>query len=388
MAVAERGSERVERLRASLEEPLLVTTAVNVRYLIGFQSSNVALFVDKERTLLFTDFRYAEAARTLEGVEFVQSQRALLKTVAETLDGRVAFEATALTFDGWQTLNDAGLELVPRKGVVERLRAVKDEAELASIREAGRRFRRGRRCGRAACHRRRRPGRQVRPRPRSRRRPARPRGSDGAARVGGRARAGQRDHLRARHLPGGARRRADGGSRLDHRRRAGRTQLVHERPGNRQLVEGDSMPDPIAPFPLVHRGDRVFPVRPLQRLLCARNHPVSVDGIFGPNTQAAVKAFQSSKGLAADGVVGPATWSKLMLQVQRGSNGDAVRAVQEVVKLHDQSDGEGPPVQIDGVFGPRTESFVRGFQKAVGTASDGIVGPITWRALVSGMLSG
>ncbi len=138
MAVAERGSERVERLRASLEEPLLVTTAVNVRYLIGFQSSNVALFVDKERTLLFTDFRYAEAARTLEGVEFVQSQRALLKTVAETLDGRVAFEATALTFDGWQTLNDAGLELVPRKGVVERLRAVKDEAELASIREAAR----------------------------------------------------------------------------------------------------------------------------------------------------------------------------------------------------------------------------------------------------------
>ena len=138
MAVAERGSERVERLRASLEEPLLVTTAVNVRYLIGFQSSNAALFVDKERTLLFTDFRYAEAARTLEGVEFVQSQRALLKTVAETLDGRVAFEATALTFDGWQTLNDAGLELVPRKGVVERLRAVKDEAELASIREAAR----------------------------------------------------------------------------------------------------------------------------------------------------------------------------------------------------------------------------------------------------------
>ncbi|MGH2997287.1 MAG: peptidoglycan-binding domain-containing protein, partial [Gaiellaceae bacterium] len=37
---------------------------------------------------------------------------------------------------------------------------------------------------------------------------------------------------------------------------------------------------------------------------------------------------------------------------------------------------------------PRTDAFVRGFQTAVGTASDGIVGPITWRALVSGMLSG
>ena len=45
-------------------------------------------------------------------------------------------------------------------------------------------------------------------------------------------------------------------------------------------------------------------------------------------------------------------------------------------------------MQIDGIFGPRTDAFVRGFQTAVGTPSDGIVGPITWRALVSGMLSG
>jgi peptidoglycan hydrolase-like protein with peptidoglycan-binding domain len=50
--------------------------------------------------------------------------------------------------------------------------------------------------------------------------------------------------------------------------------------------------------------------------------------------------------------------------------------------------GEGPPVQIDGIFGPRTDGFVRGFQSALGIASDGIVGPLTWRALVSGMLSG
>jgi len=138
MAVAERVSERVERLRTLLEEPLLVTTGVNVRYLIGFQSSNAALLVDEERLLLFTDFRYAEAARSFDGVEFVQSQRSLLKTVADTLDGRIAFEATALTYDGWQTLHDAGLELVPRRGLVERFRAVKDDSELAVIREAAR----------------------------------------------------------------------------------------------------------------------------------------------------------------------------------------------------------------------------------------------------------
>jgi Xaa-Pro aminopeptidase len=138
MAVAERVSERVGRLRASLEEPLLVTTGVNVRYLIGFESSNAAVYVDDERLVLFTDFRYAEAARALDGVEFVQSQRSLLKTVGATLDGRIAFEASALTYDGWETLGNAGLELVPRKGLVEELRAVKDESELETIREAAR----------------------------------------------------------------------------------------------------------------------------------------------------------------------------------------------------------------------------------------------------------
>lgn len=146
--------------------------------------------------------------------------------------------------------------------------------------------------------------------------------------------------------------------------------------------------DPIAPWPIVRRGDKIFPVRSLQHLLRARNHPVAVDGNFGPNTESAVRAFQQSKGLAADGIVGPQTWSKLVVQVKKGSTGDAVCAVQEVIKFHDQSDGEGPGVQIDGVFGPRTDAFVRGFQTAVGTPSDGIVGQITWRALVSGMLSG
>jgi peptidoglycan hydrolase-like protein with peptidoglycan-binding domain len=62
--------------------------------------------------------------------------------------------------------------------------------------------------------------------------------------------------------------------------------------------------------------------------------------------------------------------------------------VQEVMKFHDQSAGEGPPIHVDGIFGPQTEQFVRGFQEALGIAKDGVVGPVTWRALVSGMLSG
>jgi Xaa-Pro aminopeptidase len=129
-------SERVARLRETLEEPLLVTSGVNVRYLIGFESSNAALLVDEERILLFTDFRYADAARALEGLDFVQSQRSLLKTVGETIAGQVGFEASALTYQGWRVLDEAGLDLVPRTGLVERLRAVKEEHELAAIREA------------------------------------------------------------------------------------------------------------------------------------------------------------------------------------------------------------------------------------------------------------
>ena len=146
------------------------------------------------------------------------------------------------------------------------------------------------------------------------------------------------------------------------------------------------MPQTILDWPLVKKGDSAFPVRSLQQLLRARNRPVAVDGIFGPLTEAAVKQFQQSAGLSADGKVGKLTWPKLIVQVRKGDSGDAVRGVQEVIQFHDQSDN--PPNHVDGIFGPKTDRWVRGFQTAVGTASDGIVGPITWRAMVSGMLSG
>ncbi|HKI91810.1 MAG TPA: aminopeptidase P family N-terminal domain-containing protein, partial [Gaiellaceae bacterium] len=56
-------TDRIAHLSASLEEPLLVTNPVNVRYLSGFESSNAAILVEPERVRLFTDFRYIEAAR-------------------------------------------------------------------------------------------------------------------------------------------------------------------------------------------------------------------------------------------------------------------------------------------------------------------------------------
>jgi len=128
---------RVDSLRASLEEPLLVTNGVNVRFLVGFASSNAALFVEPERVRLFSDFRYAETARAVEGVEFVETKRSLVGALAELLDGTVGFEADAVSYASWEVLRAGGLELVPRRGLVEALRAVKDESELEKIRRAG-----------------------------------------------------------------------------------------------------------------------------------------------------------------------------------------------------------------------------------------------------------
>ncbi|HEX3687219.1 MAG TPA: Xaa-Pro peptidase family protein, partial [Gaiellaceae bacterium] len=127
----------VDLLRASLEEPLLVTNGVNVRYLVGFSSSNAALHVEPEHLRLFSDFRYAEAARAVEGVEFVETKRSLVGALAELLEGTVGFEADAVSYASWEVLRAGGLELVPRRGLVEALRAVKDESELEAISRAG-----------------------------------------------------------------------------------------------------------------------------------------------------------------------------------------------------------------------------------------------------------
>ena len=129
-------NDRVERLQASVEEPLLVTEPANVRYLTGFESTNAALLVDRERVRLFADFRYAAAGRAVEGVEFVETERALYAGLARLLSGRIGFEREHLTYAGYELLSAAGVDLVPRSGLVERLRAVKDESELGTIRRA------------------------------------------------------------------------------------------------------------------------------------------------------------------------------------------------------------------------------------------------------------
>jgi len=147
------------------------------------------------------------------------------------------------------------------------------------------------------------------------------------------------------------------------------------------------MSDQIQPWPLLKRGSQGHPVPTLQYLLRARGHLVTVDGIFGPKTEAAVEDFQTADQIRVDGIVGPQTWGALIIVVATGSTGDAVRGVQEEFQFRNLSGDPSRGLAVDGIFGPKTRAAVRGFQQALGIAVDGIAGPLTWRALVSGMLS-
>jgi peptidoglycan hydrolase-like protein with peptidoglycan-binding domain len=148
------------------------------------------------------------------------------------------------------------------------------------------------------------------------------------------------------------------------------------------------MSEQIQPWPVLKNGGQGHPVPALQYLLRDRGHHVTVDGIFGPKTEAAVEGFQTADQIQVDGIVGPQTWGALVIVVSSGSTGDAVRGVQQEFRFRDLSGEPGRELAVDGVFGPRTTAAVRGFQQALGLTVDGIVGPLTWRALVSGMLSG
>ncbi|MEU8763625.1 penicillin-insensitive murein endopeptidase [Streptomyces sp. NPDC048659] len=132
-----------------------------------------------------------------------------------------------------------------------------------------------------------------------------------------------------------------------------------------------------AAYHLQSSGNRGSDVVALQYLLGAHGQSVTADGVFGSGTATAVKSFQSSQGLTADGVVGPNTWGKLVSTVREGDNGSAVKAVQYLLNAK-RSAG----LTVDGAFGPATATAVKTFQSHAGLSADGVVGPDTWRNLV------
>jgi beta-lactamase class A len=84
----------------------------------------------------------------------------------------------------------------------------------------------------------------------------------------------------------------------------------------------------VAAWPTLREGSYGQRVQVLQRLLNSRGATLNPDGDFGPLTATAVRNFQSANGLTADGIVGPLTWGKLATTVSPGASGEGVRALQ------------------------------------------------------------
>lgn len=145
-------ASRVERLRPAVAEAgcdaLLVTNLTNVRYLTGFTGSAGLLLVRPDDLLFVSDGRYAQQAADQLAAAGVEArieisgtgQRELLQAAAAGV-ARLGLEAGAVTWAQQRRYADewfADAELVPTEGLVEGLRIVKDEGEVARIEAAAR----------------------------------------------------------------------------------------------------------------------------------------------------------------------------------------------------------------------------------------------------------
>jgi peptidoglycan hydrolase-like protein with peptidoglycan-binding domain/DNA-binding XRE family transcriptional regulator len=136
-------------------------------------------------------------------------------------------------------------------------------------------------------------------------------------------------------------------------------------------------PTPVVP--VLTTRDSGVDVQTLQLLLRHRGFSqLQVTGSFDPDTEQAVRTFQGESGLLADGVVGPQTWEKLLVNVREGSLGDAVLAAQ--VQLNRK---QAAGLDENGRFDATMRAAVLAFQQRARITVDGIVGPETWQHLLA-----
>lgn len=145
---------------------------------------------------------------------------------------------------------------------------------------------------------------------------------------------------------------------------------------------------PAGKKPWLQVGSKGAEVKKVQEIIGAK-----ADGDYGPKTEQAVKNWQAEHDLHVDGIWGPGSEAHSKecehtditpavpphhtvypgTAVKRGSVGPEVRKVQSKV-------GAKP----DGNFGPATERAVRRWQRDNRLTPDGVVGPVTWKAMFGG----
>ncbi len=165
------------------------------------------------------------------------------------------------------------------------------------------------------------------------------------------------------------------------------------------------------PISIGDRGPNVLLIQ-VQLNRIAINYPaipaVKEDGIFGEATQRSVRQFQEIFNLTLDGVVGAATWNKMIMlyvgierlaelnsegvmlfgsslefpdTLRLGDEGRKVEILQYFLAVVSEFYDAVPFVSVTGVFNRETENAVIAFQKSIGITADGVVGRRTWDEL-------
>ncbi len=164
---------------------------------------------------------------------------------------------------------------------------------------------------------------------------------------------------------------------------------------------------------VIKRGSRGNDVRVIQYFLNFlgffndRLPQINVDGILGPATENAVRQFQSLYGLTVDGIVGRATWNAIVdaynstlnslpdeyrsyssllypgYTITTGSSGNVVTQIQTFLRTIAQNNSAVPLITVDGIFGNQSKAAVIAVQRLAGLPQNGVVGPLTWNAIVN-----
>ena len=156
------------------------------------------------------------------------------------------------------------------------------------------------------------------------------------------------------------------------------------------------------------QGSEVYELQYLLNVVSEFNNEIPtviIDGIFGQGTKSAVEAFQRSMGLPVTGKVGINDWETLYREyigiinalpegyfnistlpypgfvLRLGSQGEAIRALQEYLNFIGNTYSTIPQITVDGVFGPQTQAAVIAYKEIFGLGNQGIVSASTWSSI-------